>query len=148
MSLFKTVFSIPAASFLFTAAVVSAAVASGACSGSSGVTIPTSSTPPGGVTFKGGTFGGSCTGNVYVDAGTGWAFCDAGSWAYTTTDPSTDGYTPLSPSGDGGPGSDSGPGSDGAQGGDSSQGNDGGQGGGSGDGGQGGGSDGGQGHGF
>jgi hypothetical protein len=135
MSLFKTVFSLPAASFLLTAAVVSVAVASGACSGSSGVTTPTSS-PPGNATFTGGTFGGSCMGTVFIGAGTGWAFCDAGKWAYTTTDPSTDGYTPFTPSSDGGPSSDTGPGGD--------AGGDGGQGGS--DGGQGGGSDGGQGH--
>ena len=81
-------------------------------------------------------------GTVFIDAGTGWAFCDAGKWAYTTTDPSTDGYMPFTPSSDGGPSSDTGPGGDAA--GDGAQGGDGGQGGS--DGGQGGGSDGGQGH--
>jgi len=139
MRLFKTLFSLPAASFLLTAAVVSIAVASGACSGSSGVTTPTSSTPPHGLTFTGGTFGGACTGTVFIDAGTGWAFCDGDKWAYTTTDPSTDGYTAFTPSSDGGPSPDTGPVGDAAgdaQGGDAgSDGGDGGQGGG-GDGGQ------------
>jgi hypothetical protein len=76
----KTLFLTPFAALLF-----AAAVGSGACSSSDGVTLPTASAPPQGVTFIGGDFGGACTGNVYVEAGTGYAFCDDDKWAYTTT---------------------------------------------------------------
>jgi hypothetical protein len=98
MKLSKTLFLVPVASLLFLGAI-----GSGACSSSVSVTIPTETTPPDGVTFVGGKFGGSCSGDVYVEAGTGWAFCDDDTWAYTTTDPSTDGFTPFSGSGDAGP---------------------------------------------
>jgi len=63
------------------------------------ITPPTTSTSPVGVTFPGGTFGGSCTGDVYIPVGAGYAFCDNGTWAYTTMDPGADGYIPLSPDG-------------------------------------------------
>jgi hypothetical protein len=55
-----------------------------------------------GVTFEGGAFGGKCEDTVYATAGTGWAFCDDGKWAYTTMNPSDDGYTPFTPTSDGG----------------------------------------------
>jgi hypothetical protein len=111
MKLSKTLFLVPVASLLFLGAI-----GSGACSSSVSVTIPTETTPPDGVTFVGGKFGGSCSGDVYVEAGTGWAFCDDDTWAYTTTDPSTDGFTPFSGSGDGGPEEDGRPDDDGGQG--------------------------------
>jgi MYXO-CTERM domain-containing protein len=82
------------------------------------VLIPTASTPPPGVTFPGGVFGGSCSGNVYIAAGPGYAFCDDGKWAYTPTDPSADGFTPLSPDGGTGSGGGTGTGSGGGGGGD------------------------------
>ena len=142
----------------FVAPLVSALVAvvacAAACSSSTGVTVPPTSSPPPGTTFVGGQFGGHCSGDVYVIAGTaGWAFCDDGVWAYTTTDPSTDGYTPYMPANDGGKSSSDGASNNDGQvsggdgqgpGTDGQGGSDGGQGGGS-DGGQGGGSDGGQG---
>ena len=60
-----------------------------ACSSSDdGPGSPAASTPPAGVTFVGGTFGAACTGRVYNVAGTGYAFCNGGVWAYTTSDPS------------------------------------------------------------
>lgn len=58
--------------------------------------------PPPGTTFVGGQFGGSCSGNVYAVAGKGWAFCDSGKWAYTTTNPTVDGFTPQGSGGSGG----------------------------------------------
>ena len=78
-------------------------VTSGACSSSnSGSGTPTASNPPMGTTFIGGTFGADCPTNEYTAADTGWAFCDDGKWAYTTTDPSEDGYEQFSPAGDAG----------------------------------------------
>jgi len=67
------------------------------CGGGSGVTVPTASKPPLGVTFEAGEFGHACSGDDYEAAGTGWAFCDNGQWAYTTTDPGADGFTDISP---------------------------------------------------
>jgi hypothetical protein len=52
------------------------------------------------LTFVGGEFGGPCTEDTYTGAGTGYAFCDDGKWAYTTTDPATDGYNEVTPSAD------------------------------------------------
>jgi hypothetical protein len=92
MKLPKPVFLVSISVF-FGAVVVS----SGACSSSSGTGTPTKSNPPTGTTFIGGTFGTSCPANAYVQAGTGWAFCDDGTWAYTTSDPSADGFEPYSP---------------------------------------------------
>jgi hypothetical protein len=63
---------------------------------------PPESPPPPGVTFQGGTFGGECSGRYYTDAGTGYAFCFGSVWAYTTVDPSTDGFGKLIPQADGG----------------------------------------------
>jgi hypothetical protein len=98
--------------------------------------------PPEGVTFVGGDFGGSCNGKVFVEAGVGWAFCnDDDKWAYTTTDPSTDGYAEVSDKDaspahdDGGQGNDGsnpkeggqGPDDDGGQGHDATPTDDGGQ---------------------
>lgn len=122
MSFSKTALFIPAASLLLLAAG-----ASGACSNNNSVSTPPTSTPPQGVTFTGGTFGGSCQGDIYISTtGTGWAFCDGGMWAYTTTDPSSDGY--MEAASDGGPsGNDTGP-VDGSQGNDGKQENDGDQG--------------------
>ena len=113
MRLSNPLFSISSAALL----VVAVVVGSAACSSSSKCTaIPPSSTPPVGVTFSGGAFGGPCSGDVYVGAGTGWAFCDNGEWAYTTTDPATDGFTEATPVTDGGPSKDTGPVPDGSQG--------------------------------
>jgi hypothetical protein len=70
-----------------------------ASSGTDGGEILPAQTPPG-ATFAGPggvvyTFGSSCEGDVYYPDGSGWAFCDAGVWAFTTSDPSSDGYTLL-----------------------------------------------------
>jgi hypothetical protein len=89
MKLSKTLFLFPVASLL-----VAVSVGTGACSDSTDVTL-TSSNPPPGLTFTGGKFGGPCKSDVYVEAGTGWAYCDNDVWAYTTTDPSTAGFMPL-----------------------------------------------------
>jgi len=132
MSTSKTLLLLPVASLL-----VAGAIGSGACTSSTTVTIPPSSNPPPGVTFVGGTFGGSCNGDIFVEAGTGYAFCDNGKWAYTTTDPSMDGYMPDTSTDGGSNVNDTGP-ADGKD-----QGNDGRQD----DDGQGGGGDGSQGHG-
>jgi hypothetical protein len=67
------------------------------CGGGSGVTVPTASKAPRGVTFEAGEFGHPCSGDDYEAAGAGWAFCDNGQWAYTTTDPSADGFAELTP---------------------------------------------------
>ncbi len=67
------------------------------CGAGSGVTLPTPSKPPPGVTFEAGEFGHPCFGDDYEAAGIGWAFCDHGQWAYTTTDPGADGFTDISP---------------------------------------------------
>jgi hypothetical protein len=67
------------------------------CGGGSGVTLPTASKAPLSLTFEAGQFGHPCSGDVYEAAGIGWAFCDNGQWAYTTTDPGADGFTNLSP---------------------------------------------------
>jgi hypothetical protein len=96
MKLSKLGFLIPAATLGF-----AVAVSAGACSNSVGVTL-TPTTPPMDLMFTGGQFGGECSGEVYVDAGVGWAFCDDDKWAYTTTDPSTAGYKEFTPSTDGG----------------------------------------------
>jgi hypothetical protein len=50
----------------------------------------------------GGTFGGSCSGRVDTQAGVGWAFCNDGQWAYTTSDPGADGFTTVRIEADGG----------------------------------------------
>ncbi len=65
-------------------------------------TPPPATTPPAGVTFIGGAFGGACTGDFYIGAGTGWAFCDNSVWAYTTSNPAGYGYAELFPTADGG----------------------------------------------
>jgi len=101
MTLFKPLFLVPVASLFF-----AAGIGSGACSSSTTVTLPTSSTPPNGVTFAAGTFGGHCVGDIYATAGVGYAFCDDGTWEYTTTDPSQDAFTEVSSSADGGSGTD------------------------------------------
>jgi hypothetical protein len=67
------------------------------CGAGSGVILPTPSEPPPGVTFEAGEFGHPCSGDDYEAAGIGWAFCDDGKWAYTTADPSADGFTDISP---------------------------------------------------
>jgi hypothetical protein len=68
------------------------------CGGGGVVTEPPASKAPAGVTFEAGQFGQPCSGDVYMAAGIGWAFCDDnGAWAYTTTDPGVDGYTEVSP---------------------------------------------------
>lgn len=80
------------------------AVGSLACSNPI-VTIPPKESPPSGVTKfvgpSGGdiTFGTTCSGYIFVDADVGYAFCDAGMWEYTTTDPEGDGYTDETPGG-------------------------------------------------
>jgi hypothetical protein len=67
------------------------------CGGGGVVTVPPASKAPPGVTFEAGEFGQPCSGDVYTNAGTGWAFCDNDAlWAYTTTDPGIDGYTEVS----------------------------------------------------
>jgi len=46
---------------------------------------------PGGAVID---FGSPCTGALYYADGSGWAFCDGGTWVYTSTDPSGfSGYT-------------------------------------------------------
>ena len=68
------------------------------CGGGGVVREPPASKAPPGVTFDAGEFGQPCSGDVYVAAGIGWAFCnDDGVWAYTTTDPGIDGYSEVSP---------------------------------------------------
>jgi hypothetical protein len=122
MKLSKTLLLVPVASLLF-----AASVGSGACTSSTSITLPPESSPPEGLTFEGGEFGGACQGNVYVAAGTEYAFCDDDKWAYTTTDPSTDGFTPFA--GDAGPEEDASPSADASHPDDGSQGGeDGGQG--------------------
>jgi hypothetical protein len=74
-----------------------ALTAEAGCGGGSGVTVPTASKAPRGVAFEAGEFGHPCSGDDYEAAGTGWAFCDNGEWAYTTTDPGADGFTEISP---------------------------------------------------
>jgi hypothetical protein len=134
MKLSKPIFLTLASSFLF-----AVAAASGACSSSVAVTTPTASMPPQGITFVGGDFGGRCSGKVFVAAGVGWAFCNDDKWAYTTTDPSTDGYMELSGTDaaadddaspahdDGGQGNDGSSASEGGQGHDAGPADDGGQ---------------------
>jgi hypothetical protein len=88
------------------ALLILVAVGSGACTthtSSAGVVVPPPSAPPSGLTFTGGKFGGACEGDVYTAAGTGWAFCDNGVWAYTTADPAPyAGFTQLVLDADGG----------------------------------------------
>jgi hypothetical protein len=73
----------------------------GACTSS--VTSPTATNPPPGVHFVGSSFGKKCSDDIYTIAGTdGWAFCDDGVWAYTTSDPGAYGYS-FTEDVDGGP---------------------------------------------
>jgi hypothetical protein len=107
MKLSKTLLLVPAASFFF-----AVSVGSGACTSSTSVTIPAESSAPEGLTFEGGEFGGACSGDVYVQAGIGWAFCDDDKWEYTTTNPSTDNFTPFAVGSDAGPEEDASPSAD------------------------------------
>jgi hypothetical protein len=82
------------------------AVATG-CSSSSAMLIQAYGGAPIDAFQYGVMLGASCEGKVYVTGQVGYAFCDDGAWAYTSTNPATSdaGYTPL---GDGGVSSDAG----------------------------------------
>jgi hypothetical protein len=93
MNLSKTLLLIPAGSF-----VLAAAVASGACSSSVSIDIPSNAvgTYSGTLAVPDGiTFGkSSCEGYSFFALGNGYGFCDAGIWEYTADDPTTFGdYT-------------------------------------------------------
>jgi hypothetical protein len=88
----KLLFILPAASF-----VIAAAVGSGACSSSSSGTLAVSAVPTNDTFPDDVVIGDTCNGTVYVSGTTGYAFCDGGKWAYTVTDPTTDGYGPYTP---------------------------------------------------
>ena len=90
MKLSRSLFVVPAACI-----GLAAAVASGACSSSVSLTTPPIETAPTDYIADGYLPGGACAGDVYVaGSGTSWLFCDNGTWAYTTTDPGDDGYSP------------------------------------------------------
>jgi hypothetical protein len=101
MKLSHSLLVLPVASLL-----VAMVVGAGACSASAGSGVNPHPYPTG-VTFANGVvLGDSCSGAVFVDATgdyTGWAFCDNGTWTYTTVDPTADGgdWTPYT-GGDGG----------------------------------------------
>jgi hypothetical protein len=62
----------------------------GKCKTEITITVPTTPTAPSVTLPYGLTWGGSCSGDVYIALSTGYAFCDNGVWAYTVTDPKGD----------------------------------------------------------